>query len=489
MNMGSKMKKRLLILFGLLLSLVIVEIGLRSAGYVYYHYRLKLNRDDASKDYAKGAIRILCVGDSFTAGLGASYDDSYPGHLEKILFKNNPDMRFVVYNCGIPGRISSELLEWIKKNLQEFTPDLLIVLVGVNDNPAGSNYWLFATIKELGIQRYFLQRINYFLSKLRSYELIKTSALNLGNKIISRKKNSTDDMKETCEIREKELQEPHSNIVPLSPSEQNNLDIILELTGDLMNERKYDLAREQIEKALEIDPNSEKAHNYLLKIYREQEEYDLGIQEANIILELFPNNSRVYVELGRIHFMQARQQPFIREKNFKLAEEYLKKALELNVIDGDLYYTLADLYFQNDKTDLAITVVKRALEIYPNEQFFEDLLFEYTKSKMAINHEIMDKMFNYDLENIIKLAKSKNIEVVLLNYPEIKYQDDIRKELACKYNITFVDIFSAFNRLLKVHERSEIFSWDDSHCNAKGYEFMAEQIYKALKSNSILDIK
>ena len=501
MKAKHRKRKKILILFGLLLSFVIVEIGLRGAGYVFY--RSNLRRNNASRDYAKRTVRILCVGDSFTAGLGASHDTSYPAHLDRVLRRNNPDMRFVVYNCGIPGQISSELSERLNKNLQRFMPDLLIVLVGVNDNPAGSNYWLFADIKDIGIKTYFLQKINYFLSKLRSYELLKTLVLNLRNKATPENKNFIDVMKEKVGINEQEIPELRDfggldlakeqieeALRVMKEDSSINEEGLIELVNLFIDKRRYDLAKEQIGEVLRMNPGCERAYLCLLKLYREEEKFDLGIQEADRIMRVNPNNSRAYVELGRIHFRLGKKDPAMRESNWKLAEEYFKKALELNSKDGDLYYVLGDLYFESGKPDLAAEIAKRALEIFPDDPLFKDRLYSYTTPVMdRKTNEILQKMYRYDLENIIKLARTQNTEVILLNYPEVGYLDDIRKNLAGKYGIAFVDIFSAFNSLLEIYEHSEIFSGDGHHCNSKGYEFMAEEIYKKLKSSSILGIK
>lgn len=45
--------------------------------------------------------KILCLGDSFTQGVGASFENSYPRQLQNELEKCNYPAR--VYNCGIGG--------------------------------------------------------------------------------------------------------------------------------------------------------------------------------------------------------------------------------------------------------------------------------------------------------------------------------------------------------------------------------------------------
>ncbi|MEY2982739.1 MAG: hypothetical protein RL562_2966 [Planctomycetota bacterium] len=77
---------------------------------------------------------VLCVGDSFTYGLGASdpATTSYPAALQDVLDAAEPD-RFHVVRGGYPGRDSRGVLERIDGQLREFAPRHVVILVGLND--------------------------------------------------------------------------------------------------------------------------------------------------------------------------------------------------------------------------------------------------------------------------------------------------------------------------------------------------------------------
>lgn len=81
-----------------------------------------------------GVQVVLCVGDSFTYGLGASDPQrtSYPAQLQARLDDLEPD-RWRVVNAGHPGRNSRGVLERIDAQLREHDPDHVVVLVGLND--------------------------------------------------------------------------------------------------------------------------------------------------------------------------------------------------------------------------------------------------------------------------------------------------------------------------------------------------------------------
>lgn len=92
----------------------------------------------ASRERAgAGAASVLCIGDSNTYGLGASRADcSYPAVLETLL-RDAHDARdggaARVVNAGWPGRNSRSALELLPRQLQEFRPRRVVILVGVND--------------------------------------------------------------------------------------------------------------------------------------------------------------------------------------------------------------------------------------------------------------------------------------------------------------------------------------------------------------------
>ncbi len=69
---------------------------------------------------------ILAFGDSLTYGTGASKDNDYPTILS-LLSKHE------VINSGIPGEISRAGLERLPEILDEYQPELLILIHGGND--------------------------------------------------------------------------------------------------------------------------------------------------------------------------------------------------------------------------------------------------------------------------------------------------------------------------------------------------------------------
>ena len=78
-------------------------------------------------------LTILCLGDSHTFGIGADAAHSYPRQLEGLLQAQWPAQAIRVVNAGVPGFNSSQVLHRLEGHLREAQPDLVLVLVGLND--------------------------------------------------------------------------------------------------------------------------------------------------------------------------------------------------------------------------------------------------------------------------------------------------------------------------------------------------------------------
>ncbi len=84
-------------------------------------------------DY-KGTIKLACVGDSITQGVGAAKGQSWPDQIQKMLGE-----KWEVKNFGVSG---STLLnsgdkpyqkEGAFKKAIEFAPDVVVIILGTND--------------------------------------------------------------------------------------------------------------------------------------------------------------------------------------------------------------------------------------------------------------------------------------------------------------------------------------------------------------------
>ena len=92
-----------------------------------------------------GTTRIVCLGDSVTFGFRVpvvwpdkptEYDPSwlpFPMLLEKELRMANPDRRIELVTMAVPGYTTHQGLAWLRRDIDELQPDLLIASFGWND--------------------------------------------------------------------------------------------------------------------------------------------------------------------------------------------------------------------------------------------------------------------------------------------------------------------------------------------------------------------
>ena len=119
------MKRRLgLVALGVLLGLFALEVALQIGAYALWR--------SARGTTPSGADAILCVGDSFTYGLGATAGGgSYPRQLEAVLRAEGRER--TVINGGWPGQTSREILLKLPAQLARHRPGVVCILAGMND--------------------------------------------------------------------------------------------------------------------------------------------------------------------------------------------------------------------------------------------------------------------------------------------------------------------------------------------------------------------
>jgi lysophospholipase L1-like esterase len=147
---------------GLVLAGGALEIGLRAAAWLVAGSPAP---GRAAAEASPASFRILCIGDSNTYGTGVERSEAYPAQLERLLNERSGAARVEVTNLGVPGSNSSQVLHRLPRYVEIDEPDLVIVLIGVNDywNPEEAESPPSASLGE---------RLHRRLSHLRSYRLV-----------------------------------------------------------------------------------------------------------------------------------------------------------------------------------------------------------------------------------------------------------------------------------------------------------------------------
>ena len=80
---------------------------------------------------------ILIIGDSLSAGLGVTYNQTWPSLLQDRLNKQDYSIRVV--NAGISGDTTSGGVQRLPKLLDKYTPEIVVIELGGNDGLRGTS--------------------------------------------------------------------------------------------------------------------------------------------------------------------------------------------------------------------------------------------------------------------------------------------------------------------------------------------------------------
>jgi acyl-CoA thioesterase I len=87
---------------------------------------------DTESQAANKTLRILCYGDSLTAGYGLDREKAFPAQLEKVLREKGHSVEIV--NAGVSGDTSRQALSRIDWSLRRGGPfDVVLLGIGAND--------------------------------------------------------------------------------------------------------------------------------------------------------------------------------------------------------------------------------------------------------------------------------------------------------------------------------------------------------------------
>lgn len=241
---------------GIIVALIASEILLRLAGTIYYKVRVasECNRIDQNRLLAlreeTRQIKILCLGDSWTFGIGAPAGYSYPAQLQAISDKESPG-KYLIYNCGRPGWTSTRLLEYLPRFLKEYNPNIVVIQIGQNDIG-------FSFPSEI-----ILLRI--IASKSHLYKLLKLSLYGITERISLLKNQS----KNIEEINPESIKFVAMGETALSESDSNS-------------------AKNYFQKAIDTDQKNEMAYLRLGQVYQLLKEYDKAIEIFEKIIIINP---------------------------------------------------------------------------------------------------------------------------------------------------------------------------------------------------------
>jgi tetratricopeptide (TPR) repeat protein len=508
----SVFQKIFLVLFGVLLTLIMLEIGLRLGRFIILSLQEYRNRVSFKQ---KGEYRILCLGESTT-------ERRYPSLLKEVLNQRNIGIKFSVINKGICAATTGILLSHLEGNLDKYTPNMVIAMMGINEQ---SIYMSYKDRQVLGF--------NLFLNSLKVYNLIRLIRLHIITnineirKLRAEEKNTVTNgialiLEKFCfkddgriDYKEKLLKKA----IELNP---NLIKPYIALGNFYIRLGKLTQAEELLNKAIEIKPTNSQAYQELADYYIRQEKYTQAEELLKKAIELNPEKDIPYLELGIIYStclyrpVQAEEllkkaielNPKNARQYFSLgllyrgqgksaqAEELLKKAIELNPDEVKVYITLGDFYREQGRFAQAEELLKKAIEITPEDEMMyknigrlsaeigkNELSQEYFRKADTLRKESFYPILAHNYKKLKWILDKRRIRLICMQYP-MRSVEALKKLFDSTEGIIFVDNEKIFKDALKSAKYEDLFEdnfgGDFGHCTSKGDRLLAENIADVL---------
>ncbi|MDD5130445.1 MAG: tetratricopeptide repeat protein [Candidatus Omnitrophica bacterium] len=453
-----------LIIFGLFLCAALLEAGLRIAGLA-----ISLPQEDKNLAALGGnnQYRIMCLGESTTA-FGA--ENSWPSQLEVILNQANTGVNFKVINKGRPSIETSGILLTLEEDLEKYSPEAVIAMVGVND-------W----VGTVPYENSFMNRIKLFIRGLRVWQLIRISRLHIVNKF--------NELAFNKKIHEKTGRMIFAPAMPKDLSstsirgDRENVD-----SGYLcINQGEYLEAESFFKKALEFNPDNPDAHIGLGKCYRETGKVQEAMEQGKKAIALAPANEEGYILLGNCYLEQGM---------FPESERMFKKALELNPGFEPIYTELGCCYSAQNKIEgikeLAREIIKNKVKndrlygfvatAYRKEGKFRQAQ-EYYKKAEAFRMEYYNPATRHNYQKLKEIILQRKIKLICMQYP-LRSIEPLKKLLDFTDGIIFVENKTNFEDALKRGAYNDYFEdnfgGEFGHATAAGNRLIAENAAKAI---------
>jgi lysophospholipase L1-like esterase len=432
MNNINIKQKLLLVLGGFLLSFVFLEAILSLYSNFYSKYQLpQYNFDQITSN----TYNILCLGDSFTYGIGAGFENSYPAQLEAILNQNSTKKKFRVFNLGVPSSNSSQVLHKLKEAvLNNIKPDLVIILVSQND------FWNI----EYALCKYNLE----FLNMKHKIWLSKSRLLKFFNILFANIKKDASLLK--------------------SNESSHALEVKLAKARNFKLNEEYDKAIYILSKEFCLYPENDLVQAELTDACIQQNEIEASIQCYSSLLRSFPESAYLRIQLSNSYRHQAGL--FFLTMQFTKTIASYKKAYFLNP--------------QDEKIKLGIysTVFLKSMREEKNgkEIFNSNILDNKFKNNLSFTNSMARKYISQktaidNFKQFVTICSQNKIKLIFSGYPF--GTPDTMKKTANVYAIPLVDHKKEFDKLLELYPFEKIFiSKNDTHCTKFGYRVMAKNI-------------
>jgi len=528
------------ILFGLLALLVfllMVEAALRAVGWLY----LKKARTDFG---ASDSPTILCLGDSFTYGIGAGVNAGYPAHLGRLLGD-----KWRVINGGHPYMDSASLRAIFSSQILDAKPRAVVVLVGYNNQ--------FKAAGEVAEQGAFRRASGGFFRHFRLAELVRIWLINRSVDVNTRVAAEipplsydeltavrNDPQYAAVEAVFARHDGDHRRVLEDSATDPDTLlakgmAYLVEGEGRLAEPLFFQVLKQRPDDKLALMGAS------YITVYRREivvgfvkvrfrpDEAWLQTGMALVLFEMDRRREAIETLIGLIKDLEAQDNrvswygdSFLYLARFHLRAGNPGEALvDLERLEGlepwraDLFWLRGeallqlgdwsgaerafDSAFHNGmdhpsyygrlrrmlaalpaEPDAALVTQPTAAAVAPAQAAWRRFV-TYARTRLADQSRVHTALnLEADLSAMLTVCRNLHVEMILMSYPDRFSYRELR-DFAAVHDVPFVDNVAVFEEALATVPPHELFQ-PDGHCTAAGYLRMAEAVRRVLVQRGLV---
>ncbi|MFH1799473.1 MAG: tetratricopeptide repeat protein [Candidatus Omnitrophota bacterium] len=265
--------------------------------------------------------------------------------------QRNTGVRFSVIDKGKSAIDTNFLLNRVESYLTEYHPDMVVAMMGMNDQ--GVKYYEDIPESDTWLFRH-----------CRTYRFGRILCMHLLKKLLEKDVYGSDraDGRRKSKLNGKGTAIEKANLSngtskeKMTRSDLNDAKRTPGPSSSYLNGGRISKTEESFKKAIELDPENDKAYVEMGQLYRERGEFPQAEDFLGKAILLDPGNDKAYAELEKLYRLQSRV--------FQ-AEDFFKKAIELDPKSANAYVGLGRCYLLQEKFSLAEDSFEKTIEIDP----------------------------------------------------------------------------------------------------------------------------
>ena len=457
----EKWRRLALVVFGLLVGIVLLEIGLRIAGLVFLSVQERRNQLSLHEGHT---YRVLCIGESTTA-LGG--EDSYPSQLERSLNARGKGGSFSVINRGIPAVTTDVIVGHLEESLARYRPDVVVAMMGIND-PADADVTGG-------------QRLTAFVEALRTYKLLRWIWLGTRARLASWRRAADRGTEEALARRVRD--NPHDATA------------LIELGKLRAARHELALAEVALRSAVTADPQNQRAWLELGLVQMGAHEHAEAEATLQHTIALDPTAQIPRVALVQLYWFSDRP-----EDARRAAEELVDAGLANDAVRDWLHnapLTLATWHAQHGRLGDAERELQSFRPRTPAERAYllrtlgslarmrgdQASAEDYLRRADALASDDLSERTRRSYLEMLRLLEASGIPLVAVQYP-VRSVEPLRRLLGARKDVWIVDNEAVFKEALRQAPYAEYFvdtfGGDFGHTTPQGAHLLAENVAQSI---------